>query len=134
MAAKGAVDSAALPKLIELLEDKSDLVVSWASLAIREYAIRGICDARALPPLTRRLAVRHGESLVRVLKAAEALAEKGLADANALPLLEKLTRSTARSGHVEKVQGQWKHYTIGELAHPLLEKVKMIVEGRAGNP
>ncbi len=134
MAAKGAVDSAALPKLIELLEDKSDLVVSWASLAIREYAIRGICDARALPPLTRRLAVRHGESLVGVLKAAEALAEKGLADANALPLLEKLTRSTARSGHVEKLQGNWKHYTIGELAHPLLEKVKMIVEGRADNP
>lgn len=132
MASRGAVDPAALPKLIELLEDKSDLVISWASLAIREYALRGVRDAATLPALTNRLNYKHAESLVGVLKAIQALAERGLADPAALPPLERLALSTALSGYGDKEQGEWKHYTIGELARPALEKTRAALEMNAG--
>jgi len=130
MASLGATDPAALPELIKLLDDKSDLVVSWAALAVREYAAKGIVDVEALPVLTKRLHASHAESLVSVLKAIGALAEYGHADSAALPTLEKLSKSKALSGYGDRESGEWKHYTIGELAQPALQKARAALQGR----
>ncbi len=124
IAAQGLIDPALLPQLITQLDDRSDLVVSWAAIAVREYASRGIMDTEALPVLTRRLQVRHAESLVSVLKAVGSLAEKGLADPAALPILDKLSKSKALSGRADRESGEWRHYTIGELAAPVLKSAR----------
>jgi len=130
MAPLGATDPAVLPELIKLLDDKSDLVISWAALAVREYAARGILSAEALPVLTKRLHVGHTESLVGVLKAIGALAERGLADPVAVPTLEKLSKSKALSGYGDRESGEWRHYTIGELAQSALEKARAALQER----
>jgi len=131
MSERGMIHKQALPSLVRLLEDSSDLVVPWSAAAIREYALRGECLSEAPAALTERLQHAHKESTARVLRAMGALATKGFADPMAVGPLEKLSMSKAMSGHIGGEGEQPKHFTIGELAQVALADVRAAV-GRAG--
>ena len=127
LAERGVIDARALPHLVKLLEDSSGLVATWAARAIREYALHGACSPEAPATLTRLLHHAHGEGTATVLRAVRALGEKGFADPLALDPLQKLSKSTAMSGHIDDESGHKKHYTIGELAQAALASVKETV-------
>jgi HEAT repeat protein len=129
MADRGATDSSALPALLRLLEDKSDDTVERGALAIANHARHGVCDPEALPGLTNRLSRGNRGSLVPVLSAVGALAERGFVDDSAVPLLEKLSKSSAFSHYYDYDADR--RLTVGDLARPVLEKIRTAL---AGNP